>query len=341
MSYRNQNIRCLCLACIFSFSMVYSLRGNPDFEAYKIYLAKCGFNPEVCANICEIGKSRENYRTWTECFKCINLLKGPSEEKISAILCLCTIGAKQTENNPRFCAGINAIIGNCFKEIEKTEFYRRKGPSEQDLFSQVIRGKITLADILRWVSVPTIFSEYLRLPSCPVQTISGPGFRRLNNPILVYLNNFGFSPKVCLQIINLRSSENYVTWRKCLKRTELLGDTEQKRVTAKLCLLLIGARQINRVPERAAGLRSIIGEELQPFRNGSLTRIQKKLNFLIWREIFDISKRPWKVRVHSGKFDRSHNPGFGRIHSSFDLKSDSKTESDFHRKIPRSYPGTL
>ena len=169
--------------------------------------------------------------------------------------------------------------------------------------------------------------------------------RSLNNPVINYLNGFGFRPEVCLQILKLKDSpENYAIWRKCLKCVDLLGDSEAQRITARLCLLLIGAKQINRVPGHAAGLRSIIGEWLRFSHKadvyGILTRSHRKLIFLISQEMYGVPRRLWKVRIQSGNFNRRADPNFRRIHSSFDLGSEEKTESNSSRKIPKYYPRT-
>ena len=165
--------------------------------------------------------------------------------------------------------------------------------------------------------------------------------KKRHSLVLNYLNGFGFSPEVCLRITNLRNSENYAIWRKCLKCVDLLGDTEFNRETARLCLLLIGAKQINRIPERAAGLRSIITEWgrffYKPETYRALTHTQKELVFSIRQAVYGMSKHSWKIRIRNRNFTRVHNPTLGRGYSSFDLNADSEPL----RRIPRDYPGTM
>lgn len=162
--------------------------------------------------------------------------------------------------------------------------------------------------------------------------------KRLNNPVLTHLNKFGFSPEICLGMRNMR--ENYGTWRKTLKCVNLMGNTESQRMTARLCLLIMGAKQITRVPECAPGLKSIIVEWVLAFRKSgvdkSLNHQQKKLLSMIKKEC-GFPKHPWKVRA----LNRGCEANLRRCCSCFDLKSIGDGDSASARRIPKDYPGSM
>ena len=140
MSYRNQNIWCFCLTCIFCFSFAGNLRGDARETLEKLknpaltYLNKFGFSPETCLRICKI---KNYYVTWNLCLDTVPLLGNEESERITAKLYLFLIGAQQIRVVPERAIGLKATIGEALGKFRKTEVFRTLTHTQKVLFFQI------------------------------------------------------------------------------------------------------------------------------------------------------------------------------------------------------------